>query len=174
MSVLSPTVRSSQSAYSGSPPILLGSSLDLPWALWGQLRLRSGLALACTCFQSPPLPPKSTVSSNWGNFIPTWGICCGCTSKFPSSLATQPLVCSILVLALPVFVGCPLACFPPRLGEGDRSSCFGLTCSVWPGRGRDAAVTVVMCGDSLQQQRPVGICYRQRWVVHSPRGIGPG
>ena len=174
MSVLSPTVRSSQSAHSGSPLILPRSSLDLPWALWGQIRLGSGLTLACTCFQSPPLPLKSTVSNNWGNFIPTRGICCGCTSKFPSSLATQPLVCSILVLALPVFVGCPLACFPPRQREGDRSSCFGLTCSVWPGRGRDAAVTVVMCGDSLQQQRPVGSCYRQRWVVHSHRGIGPG
>ena len=73
MSVLSPTVRSSQSAYSGSPPILLGSSLDLPWALWGQLRLRSGLALACTCFQSPPLPPKVHSLKQLGEYHPNLG-----------------------------------------------------------------------------------------------------
>ena len=33
------------------------------------------------------------------------------------------------------------------------------------------AVRVVMCGDCLQQQRPVGSCYSLRWAMHSPRGI---
>lgn len=62
-------------------------------------------------------------------------------------------------------------CFPPRQGERERSGCLGLPCSVWPGRGRDMAVRVVMCGDCLQQQRPVGSCYSLRWAMHSPRGI---
>ena len=52
------TVSTSQSAYSGSPPIFLGRSLDLLWMLSGQLRLWSGLTPAYSCFQSPQLPPK--------------------------------------------------------------------------------------------------------------------
>jgi len=131
-------------------------------------------------YSSLYLLPESTIApkvhslKHLGEFHPNWRNLLWLQSKFPFSLATQPLVCSILVLALPVFVDRPLACFPPRQGEGDKSGCFGLTCSVCPGRGRDAAVTVVMCGDSLQQHGNVGSCYRQRWVVHSPRGIGPG
>ena len=49
-------------AYPGSPPILLCRSLDLLLALWGQLRLWSGLTPACTCLQSPQLPPMSATS----------------------------------------------------------------------------------------------------------------
>ena len=37
--------------------------LDLLWVRWGHLRLRSGLTPACTCFQSPQSPPRSTDSS---------------------------------------------------------------------------------------------------------------
>ena len=43
LSVLTPTVSTNQSVYPGSPPIFLGRSLDLLWALWGQLKLWSGL-----------------------------------------------------------------------------------------------------------------------------------
>lgn len=43
------TVSFSQSAQT-SPPIFIAKSLYLWWALWCQLRLRSGLTTACTCF----------------------------------------------------------------------------------------------------------------------------
>ena len=59
---------SSQAAYSGSPPIFLGISLDLLWSLWGQLRLWYGLTPACTCFQNSQLPPKSA-ASNVGTLV---------------------------------------------------------------------------------------------------------
>ena len=42
--------------------IFLESFLDLMWALCSQIRLRSGLAPAYTCFQSPQWPTKSTIS----------------------------------------------------------------------------------------------------------------
>ena len=44
------------SASPGGPPLPLGWSLDLLWALWGQLRLWSGPTLMCACPQSPQLP----------------------------------------------------------------------------------------------------------------------
>ena len=39
LSVLTPTVSTNQSVYPGSPAIFLGRSLDLLWALRGQLKL---------------------------------------------------------------------------------------------------------------------------------------
>ena len=63
ISCLCHTVCSSHSAYSESPPIFLRRSLGLLWALLGQLLLISGLTWACSFFQSPQLPPKSTVLS---------------------------------------------------------------------------------------------------------------
>ena len=49
-------------AYPGSPSMLLGRSLDLLWALWGQLRFWSALTPVFTCTQSPQFPPRSTAS----------------------------------------------------------------------------------------------------------------
>ena len=68
------TASSRQSANLESPPVFLGSSLDLLWVLWSQLRLRSGLTAACSCFQSLQLVPKSTGSnSSWGfNLLYLW------------------------------------------------------------------------------------------------------
>ena len=68
VSVLVPTVSSSQVVYSGSPPIFLGISLDLLWSLWDQLRLWYGPTPACTCFQNSQLPPKSA-ASNVGTLV---------------------------------------------------------------------------------------------------------
>lgn len=83
------TMCSSQSAFSRGLPIFLGRSLDLLWELWGQFSLRSGLGPACTCSQSPQLPPVSTVSGYCRDFV-----CCpsGCRNDFPSSSSvTRPL-----------------------------------------------------------------------------------
>ena len=68
VTLFAPTVSSSQSAYLGSPPVFLGWSLDLLWTLWGQLKFWPGLILACTCIQSPQLPPKFT-ASNVGTLV---------------------------------------------------------------------------------------------------------
>ena len=67
-------VSSSQSSYSGIPPIFLGRSPDLLWALWGQLRLKPVHTPTCTCFQIPQLPPNATPSSQlWGfNLLLLW------------------------------------------------------------------------------------------------------
>ena len=59
------TVSFSQSVYSENPPVFLGKSLDMLWALWGQLRFRSDFTPACICFQRPQLPPAS---SQFGGF----------------------------------------------------------------------------------------------------------
>lgn len=70
---LPPQWGSSQSIFSGRPPIFLGTSLDLLWALWGQLRFWFGIILPCTCFQSSQLPLNST-ASNMGTLIVYWDI----------------------------------------------------------------------------------------------------
>ena len=62
-----------KSPFLGHPPIFLGRSLDLLWALWGQLRFWFGLILPCTCFQSPQLPLNST-ASNMGTPTVYWDI----------------------------------------------------------------------------------------------------
>ena len=45
----------------GSPPMYLGRSLDLLWAVWNQFRIRSSLAPACTCSQSLQLSLKCSL-----------------------------------------------------------------------------------------------------------------
>ena len=70
---LPPQWGSSQSIFSGRPAIFLGTSLDLLWALWGQLRFWFGIILPCTCFQSSQLPLNST-ASNMGTLIVYWDI----------------------------------------------------------------------------------------------------
>ena len=50
--VFSYTLSFFQSAYSRRPPIFLGGSLDMVWALCYQLRFRSGLIPVCIFFQS--------------------------------------------------------------------------------------------------------------------------
>jgi hypothetical protein len=66
-------------------------------------------------YSSLYLLPESTIApkvhslKQLGEFHPNWRNLLWLQSKFPSSLATQPLVCSILVLALLVFLGSPLA-----------------------------------------------------------------
>ena len=56
------TVCSSQTAYSERPPVFLGRSLDLLWAVWVQHRLTSCLTPVCTFSQSPQLHLNSTIS----------------------------------------------------------------------------------------------------------------
>ena len=100
VSVLSPTVRSSDSTRKFSGPAL-GTVRSAQTRIWP--------------YSSLYLLPESTIApkvhslKQLGEFHPNWRNLLWLQSKFPSSLATQPLVCSILVLALPVFVGHPLA-----------------------------------------------------------------
>lgn len=109
VSILSPTVSSSQSAYLGSAPVFLGRSLDLLWALCCQFRLRSGLILACTCFQSPQFTSKSTVSSQLQGFNP---YSTAARVNFLPLLWSHSPWCSVLVLPRILFVGHPVASFP--------------------------------------------------------------
>jgi len=171
VSVLSLTVRSSDTTRKFSGPAL-GTVRSAQTRIWPY----SSLYLLPESTIAPKVHSRKQLGEfhpNWGNFIPTGGTCCGCTSTFPSSLATQPLVCSILVLVLPVFVGSPLASVshPDKGKEKERLLRAHLLSVAREGEGY--RITVVMCGDCLPQ-RPVGRCYSLRWVVHSPRGIGPG
>lgn len=78
-----------------------------------------------------------------------------------------------MVLALPVFIGCPLASVSHSDKGREKKQLF-RTHLLGVAREREGdRITAVMCGDCLQQQRPVGSCYSPRWVVHSPRGISP-
>ena len=76
----------------GSPPVLLGRSLDLLWALWGQLRLWPGPTPACTCPQSPqPQLQEHSLSIQIFHSCRVYQadcrdliLCsCGCTERFP-------------------------------------------------------------------------------------------
>ena len=132
-------------------------------------------------YSSLYLLPKSTIApkvhslKQLGEFHPNWGNLLWFHKQISFLFShTTPGVLHFGFGPAYVFRQSSGICFPPRQGEGERSGCLGLTCSVWPGRGRDTAVTVVMCGDCLKQQRPVGSCYSLRWVMQSPRGIGPG
>ena len=109
------TLGASPPACSGSPPVFLGRSLDLLWMLCGQLRLRSGLTPACSCFQSPQLPPEvHRLRLNRWNLI-------HCTSyyrsEFPSPLLTQPLVLQF-GFGLTSACGCLWVLFPYRDTRG--------------------------------------------------------
>lgn len=42
------------------------------------------------------------------------------------------------------------------------------------GRGRVRTVTGRICWECLWWQRSVGNYYSLRWVMYSPRGVGPG
>ena len=111
----------------GSPPILLGSSLDLLWALWGQVRCWSCLTSMCIRPQSALLPPKPTVSTV-GTLVYS---CMPQIQGLPSWLRGFNLLllqlhrdislsllwshgpsCSALILALPLHVGHPQGSVP--------------------------------------------------------------
>ena len=100
VSVLSLTVRSSDTTRKFSGPTL-GTVRSAQTRIWP--------------YSSLYLLPESTIApkvhslKQLGEFHPNWRNLLWLQSKFPSSLATQPLVCSILVLALLVFLGSPLA-----------------------------------------------------------------
>ena len=49
--VIPPLSCSSRVYYSNHPPINLGMSLELLWAVWGQFSVRYSLVPACTCSQ---------------------------------------------------------------------------------------------------------------------------
>ena len=139
------------------------------FVLWGQLRLRSGLTPACTFFQSPQLPPKSTVSGKlWGFNQCAYDF----RSQLPSSsLVTQPLLSFDLTSLL--FVGRSPDLFPAQTKGRQSNSFLRLTCSVGLERGGSTAATAGGCGDCLLQPRPVGSCCSLRWFVHPLRGVAP-
>jgi len=154
-----------------TPKVLqfLGRFLDLLRQLWGQLRLRSGLTPACTFFQSPQLPAKSTVLGKlWG-----FNQCAyDCRSQLPSSsLVTQPLLSFDLTSLL--FVGRSPDLFPAQTKGRKSSSLLGLTCAVGLERWGSTAATAGGCGDCLLLPRSVGSYCRLRWFVHRLRGVSP-
>ena len=122
------TVGASPSACPGSPPVFLGRSLDLLWMLCGQLRLRSGLTPACSCFQSPQLPPEvHRLRLNCWNLIHCTGYY---RSEFPSPLLIQPLV---LQFGFGLTSACvsPSSVYSPPRSEAEKSSgLLGVTFSV--------------------------------------------
>ena len=69
------TVSFSKTAYSSSPPIFLGRSLDLLMVLWGQLKRICGFTPACISFQNPQLPQSPESQANCRDLI-----CCTCSA----------------------------------------------------------------------------------------------
>ena len=119
-------------AYSESPPIYLGRSVDLFWAVWGLLRLGSCLGPVCTCSQSLQLPLKDRLRLNAGIQI---------AAAVNSGVVSLPFLCSRSPWCPAWFWA--LLCFQasiPRLFTAqtrtDESSCsFGLSGPAVPGRG---------------------------------------
>lgn len=79
-----------------------------------------------------------------------------------------------MVLSLSLFVSCP----PGSVSHPDKMGwkwwLIRAHLLVGPGRWRSTADTIGMYRGCLWWQRPVESCYSLRWVLHSPRGIGPG
>ena len=166
------TVSTSQSTYPGSPPVFLGRSLDLLWALWGQLWLSPGLTPACACSQSPQLPPESTVSLITG----TLSAAPAAAGMHSLPAPTQPLApCSGLG---PASVGGPHsgACFPPRPEQAATVAAEQWLIRVHllnrPGERKGVEATAGVFRECLLQLRPAGSCCSLRRAVRSPRRIG--
>ena len=125
---------SSQSAFSESPPIFLGKSLDLLLAVWGWLRFRSSLTPVYTCSPKPQLPLEFTVSGLLWAFNPLhlqlqeWFPLFSFARRAPGvPLWFWPCLC------LQAALWC---LFPAQTGGGESSSLLGLSCSVGLGRGQ--------------------------------------
>ena len=141
----------------GGPPIPLDWSLDLLWALWGQLRLWPGPLPVCTCPESPLLL-RLDPSQLWEHSLSiqifhrhriyqaSHGdlICslCRCTKDFlflsHTAPGTQfwfwPHLCMCATLR---------HLFPAQVRGSESSSWLGHTYSLRPGRG--TAATIGMC-----------------------------
>lgn len=101
-----------------SPPIFLGGWLDLLWAVWDLLSLRSGFSTACTCSESPQLALTSTVS---GQLLVCNQIKLQSTNIFASG--DNPfLFFSHITPGVPLWFGPPLlvgqCLFPAQTWEG--------------------------------------------------------
>ena len=163
-------------AYPGSPLILLGVTLDLLWALWGQPKLWSGLTPTFTCPQSPQphLWEHSSIhifhrcrvyQSNWRGLIHS---SCGSTESFPSfffgrttpgfQLWFWPCLCLSTTLRHLV---------PTQASGGESSGWLGLTWSLRLGRERALAVTIEMAGSSCsgRDQQEVATAWGASWVL---------
>ena len=118
--------------YSESPPIYLGRSVDLFWAVWGLLRLGSCLGPVCTCSQSLQPPLKDRLRLNAGIQIP---------AAVNSGVVSLPFLCSRSPWC-PAWFGA-LLCFQasiPRLftaqtRAGESSCSFRLSGPAVLGRG---------------------------------------
>ena len=177
------------SAYPESPPIPVSRSLDLLWALWGQLRLWLGLTPACTCPQSPQLPqsPQPQLWEQllsiqvfhrfrvypvyWGDLIHYFW---GCMGIFPFVFFghTAPGVQFWFWSHLCVWAALRHL-FPAQARGRERSCCLGVAYWFRLGGGRNMAVTVGMWKECLRQQRPVWSCKSLRPAIHSPSEVGP-
>ena len=140
-------MNSSQSTYWRSPSIFLERSLDLLWALWGSLSLRSGLTPGYVCSQSPQLLQSTVHRLTAG--ISLWHHCLQECIIFLLVCSHSPSR-SALVWGLPLLVGnAALWCLLPTQTEerGKSWGLLGLICSVWSERGRAmVAATGMYCG----------------------------
>ena len=159
--VFSCTLSFIQSAYSGRPPIFLGGSLELLWALCYHLRLISGLIPRCIFFQNPE--PQVNCRDL---------VCCFWVAgdNVLLLLWTHSLLCTTLLFAF----GSTSVCMPSPTSvphpekSGWKPSRLNDHLLIWARRGRDAADAVGIC---LQGQRCAGSSCSLRWVRHYLRGI---
>lgn len=160
--LFSTSVNSSQSAYSES---LWSRSLDVLWALCGQLPLRSGPTVACSCFQIPWLPPKST--SYFQEFNPLHLLLQEWIPFFIHTISGVP------IWFLPFFRS-PQASVPHPDKSGEGWGLLGLTLSVKLGDGRGMKATVGCSWNAwgCRDLSDVTTVWAEGGVMHCPREIG--